>query len=404
MDWTPARDDFDRYMLPNYNPQGVIPVRGEGSRLWDQGGEEYIDFAGGIAVNALGHAHPALVNALKTQGEQLWHLSNVYTNEPALRLAKALVEATFADKVFFANSGGEANEAALKLARRYAHDTTGAHKNKIVSFRRSFHGRTWFTVSVGGQEKYTQGFGPVPGGIVHGDYNDLESARALVDGDTCAIMVEPVQGEGGVTPGDADFLSGLRELADAHGALLIFDEVQCGVGRTGHLYAYMGYGVTPDILTSAKALGGGFPIGAMLTTDRVAEVFGAGTHGSTYGGNPLACAVALAAIETIGRPEVLAGVQERAGIFRAELARINAKYDCFAEVRGQGLLIGAEFNARYGEQGRATLAAAIKQGLMLLVAGPNVLRFAPSLVIPETDIREGMARLDAAIDTLDAAS
>ncbi|WP_423822731.1 aspartate aminotransferase family protein [Salinisphaera sp. SPP-AMP-43] len=401
MDWTPTREDFDSYMLPNYNPQAVIPVRGEGSRLWDQQGNEYIDFAGGIAVNALGHAHPALVEALKTQGEQLWHLSNVYTNEPALRLAKTLVGATFADKVFFANSGGEANEAALKLARRYGHDKFGAHKDKIVSFRRSFHGRTWFTVSVGGQEKYTQGFGPVPGGIVHGEYNDLESARALIDDDTCAIMVEPVQGEGGVTPADPAFLAGLRELADAHNALLIFDEVQCGVGRTGHLYAYMGYGVTPDILTSAKALGGGFPIGAMLTTDRVAEVFVVGTHGSTYGGNPLACAVSLAAVETIGRPDVLAGVAQRAAIFREELDRIHAKYDCFADVRGQGLLIGAEFNDRYTDQGRATLAAAIKQGLMLLVAGPNVLRFAPSLIIPEADIREGMAKLDAAIGTLE---
>lgn len=401
MDWTPTRKDFDSYMLPNYNPQAVIPVRGEGSRLWDQDGAEYIDFAGGIAVNALGHAHPALVDALKTQGEQLWHLSNVYTNEPALRLAKTLVEATFADKVFFANSGGEANEAALKLARRYGHDKFGEHKDKIVSFRRSFHGRTWFTVSVGGQEKYTQGFGPVPGGIVHGEYNDLASARALIDDDTCAIMVEPVQGEGGVTPADPAFLAGLRELADAHDALLIFDEVQCGVGRTGHLYAYMGYGVTPDILTSAKALGGGFPIGAMLTTDRVAEVFVVGTHGSTYGGNPLACAVARAAVETIGRPDVLAGVEQRAAIFREELEKIHAKYDCFAEIRGQGLLIGAEFNERYADQGRATLAAAIKEGLMLLVAGPNVLRFAPSLIIPEADIREGMAKLDAAIGALE---
>ena len=404
MDWTPSREDFNHYMLPNYNPQAVVPVRGEGSRLWDQNGDEYIDFAGGIAVNALGHCHPALVEALTTQGQQLWHLSNVYTNEPALRLARTLVEATFAAKVFFSNSGGEANEAALKLARRYAHDKFGEHKDKIVSFRRSFHGRTWFTVSVGGQEKYTQGFGPVPGGIVHGEYNNLDSARELVDENTCAIMVEPVQGEGGVTPGDPDFLAGLRQLADEHDALLIFDEVQCGVGRTGHLYAYMGYGVTPDILTSAKALGGGFPIGAMLTTDKVGEVFVVGTHGSTYGGNPLACAVSLAAVETIGRPDVLAGVLDRAEIFREELEKINAKYDCFAEIRGKGLLIGAEFNERYAEQGRATLAASIKQGLMLLVAGPNVLRFAPSLIIPEADIRKGMAKLDAAIATLDPAS
>ena len=241
MTWTPTRDDFNTYMLPNYNPQAIIPVRGQGSRLWDQDGREFVDFAGGIAVNALGHAHPALVDALKTQGEQLWHLSNVYANEPALRLAKTLVDATFADKVFFCNSGGEANEAALKLARRYAHDHHGKQKDKIVSFRQSFHGRTWFTVSVGGQPKYTEGFGPIPGGIVHGQYNDLDSARELVDENTCAIIVEPMQGEGGVTPATPEFLEGLRALADAHNALLIFDEVQCGVGRTGHLYGYMHY-------------------------------------------------------------------------------------------------------------------------------------------------------------------
>lgn len=397
MTWTPTRDDFSTYMLPNYNPQAIIPVRGAGSRLWDQDGREFVDFAGGIAVNALGHAHPALVEALKTQGEQLWHLSNVYANEPALRLAKTLVEATFADKVFFCNSGGEANEAALKLARRYGHDHYGPAKDKIVSFRQSFHGRTWFTVSVGGQPKYTEGFGPIPGGIVHGQYNDLDSARELVDDNTCAIIVEPMQGEGGVTPATPAFLEGLRALADAHNALLIFDEVQCGVGRTGHLYGYMHYGVTPDILTSAKALGGGFPIGAMLTTERVAEVFVVGTHGSTYGGNPLACAVGQAAVSTINTPEVLDGVAERHALFRKHLEAIDAKYDCFAEIRGLGLLMGAEFNARFGEAGRDTLAAGIDEGVMLLVAGPGVLRFAPSLIIPEADIVEGMARLERAI-------
>lgn len=400
MNWTPTREDFTQYMLPNYNPQAVIPVRGEGSRLWDQDGVEYIDFAGGIAVNALGHGHPALVNALKTQGERLWHLSNVYTNEPALRLAKTLVEATFADKVFFSNSGGEANEAALKLARRYAYDHYGEQKDKIVSFRRSFHGRTWFTVSVGGQEKYTQGFGPVPGGIVHGEYNNLASAAELIDDNTCAVMVEPMQGEGGVMPGDTAFLLGLRELCDKNNALLIFDEVQCGVGRSGHLYAYMAYDVVPDILTSAKALGGGFPIGAMLTTDPIAEVFVVGTHGSTYGGNPLATAVALATVETINTSEVLSGVARRHQLFRDELEKINAKHDCFAEIRGMGLLIGAEFNERFQGLGRDTLAAAITEQLMLLIAGPDVLRFAPSLIIPEADIVDGMARLERAIAKL----
>ncbi|OHV07115.1 aspartate aminotransferase family protein [Kushneria phosphatilytica] len=400
MSWTPTREDFDRYMLPNYSPQRVIPVRGEGSRLWDQEGREYIDFAGGIAVNALGHNHPALVGALKEQGEKLWHLSNVYTNEPALRLARTLVENTFADRVFLCSSGGEANEAALKLARRYAHDVHGPEKDTIISFRQSFHGRTFFTVSVGGQPKYSQGFGPVPGGIEHATYNDLDSVRELISERTCAIMVEPMQGEGGVTPADPTFLQGLRELCNEYGALLIFDEVQCGVGRTGSLYAYMDYGITPDILTSAKALGGGFPIGAMMTTDEIGRVFVVGTHGSTYGGNPLASAVAYAAVETIRQPEVLKGVQQRHQLIREQLETLNQRFDCFSEIRGMGLLIGAEFNERYQERGRDVLAAAINEGLMLLVAGPNVLRFAPSLIIPEEDIREGMARLERAIASL----
>ncbi|ART62435.1 aspartate aminotransferase family protein [Kushneria marisflavi] len=397
MSWTPTREAFDQYMLPNYSPQKVIPVRGEGSRLWDQEGREYIDFAGGIAVNGLGHRHPALMEALKTQSEKIWHLSNVYTNEPALKLARTLVEKTFADKVFLCSSGAEANEAALKLARRYAHDTVGEQKHRIVSFRQSFHGRTFFTVSVGGQPKYSQGFGPVPGGIVHGTYNDLDSARELINDDTCAVIVEPMQGEGGVTPATPEFLEGLRKLCDDHRALLIFDEVQCGVGRSGHLYAYMHYGITPDILTSAKALGGGFPMGAMMTTDEIARVFVVGTHGSTYGGNPLGSAVALAAVETISSPEVLLGVEARSQRFREHLQRLNEKYDCFSDIRGLGLLLGAEFKPSFGERGRDVLAAATEEGLMMLVAGPNVLRFAPSLVIEMEVIDEGMACLDRAL-------
>ncbi|WP_355661265.1 aspartate aminotransferase family protein [Halomonas salifodinae] len=400
MSYTPTRSDFDQYMVPNYAPQQVIPVRGEGSRLWDQQDREYIDFAGGIAVNALGHCHPVLVEALKAQADKLWHLSNVYTNEPALALAKSLVERTFADKAYFCSSGGEANEAALKLARRWAHDTHGAHKDKIISFRQSFHGRTFFTVSVGGQPKYSQGFGPVPGGILHAEFNDLESVRALVGDDTCAIMVEPMQGEGGIVPATPAFLQGLRDLCDAHDALLIFDEVQTGVGRTGKLYAYMNYGVTPDILTTAKSLGGGFPVGAMLTTDKVAPSLAIGTHGSTYGGNALASAVALAAVETIDTPEVLGGVEERHALFRELLEAINRKHGVFKEVRGMGLLIGAQMADAWEGRAKDILPLAIEEGVMALIAGPNVLRMAPSLVIPEADIREGMARLERAIDRL----
>lgn len=400
MSHTPSRQDFDHYMAPNYAPQQVIPVRGEGSRLWDQQENEYIDFAGGIAVNALGHCHPVLVNALKEQGEKLWHLSNVFTNEPALALAKALVERTFADKVFLCSSGGEANEAALKLARRYAVEHHGEHKDKIISFYQSFHGRTFFTVSVGGQPKYSQGFGPVPGGILHAEFNDLESVRQLVGDDTCAIMVEPMQGEGGIVPAKPEFLQGLRDLCDEHSALLIFDEVQTGVGRSGELYAYKNYGITPDILTSAKSLGGGFPVGAMLATDDVAKSLTVGTHGSTYGGNALASAVALAAVEFIDTPEVLEGVKKRHDLFREHLDAINRKHGVFKDIRGMGLLIGAQMADAYEGRAKDILPLAIEEGLMALVAGPNVLRMAPSLVIPEADIREGMERLDRAIARL----
>ncbi|WP_048308656.1 aspartate aminotransferase family protein [Halomonas sp. PR-M31] len=394
---TPTREDFDRYMVPNYAPQKVIPVRGEGSRLWDQEGREYIDFAGGIAVNSLGHCHPVLVNALKEQSEKLWHLSNVYTNEPALQLAKSLTERTFAEKVYLCSSGGEANEAALKLARRWAHDHHGEHKDKIISFRQSFHGRTFFTVSVGGQPKYSQGFGPVPGGILHGEFNKLDSVRELIGDDTCAIMVEPMQGEGGIVPATQEFLEGLRELCDQHDALLLFDEVQSGMGRPGTLFAYMRYGVTPDILTSAKSLGGGFPVGGMLTTEAIAKVFGIGTHGSTYGGNALASAVALAALEHIDTPEVLEGVQRRHDLFREHLGVINSKYAVFKEVRGMGLLMGAQMAPQYEGRAKEILPLAIEEGVMALIAGPDVLRMAPSLVIPEQDIAEGMARLERAI-------
>ncbi|MGP9676490.1 MULTISPECIES: aspartate aminotransferase family protein [Halomonas] len=398
MSTTPTRQDFDHYMTPNYAPQQIIPVRGEGSRLWDQQGREYIDFAGGIAVNSLGHCHPVLVNALKEQGEKLWHLSNIYTNEPALKLAKKLVERTFADKVYLCSSGGEANEAALKLARRYAVDHYGEKKDKIISFSQSFHGRTLFTVSVGGQPKYSQGFGPVPGGILHAEFNDLDSARALMGDDTCAVMVEPMQGEGGILPATPEFLEGLRELCDQHNALLVFDEVQTGVGRCGTLYAYERYGVTPDILTSAKSLGGGFPVGAMLATDSVAKSLAFGTHGSTYGGNALGSAIALAALEFIDTPDVLEGIQKRHDLFREQLETINRKHGVFKEIRGMGLLIGAQMSDAYEGRAKDILPLAIEEGVMALIAGPNVLRLAPSLVVPEADIAEGMARLERAIE------
>jgi len=392
-----TRELFDDVMVPNYAPSAIIPVRGKGSRVWDQNDKEFIDFAGGIAVNCLGHCHPALVQALTEQGQKLWHLSNVMTNEPALRLAQKLTQLTFAEKVYFANSGAEANEAALKLARRWALDVYGAQKSQIISFNKSFHGRTFFTVTVGGQAAYSDGFGPKPGDIAHADYNDLAGLEALMSDKTCAVMLEPLQGEGGIISPNADFIKGVRALCDKHNALMIFDEVQSGVGRTGAMYAYQNLGVTPDILTTAKALGGGFPIGAMLTTTEIAKHLKIGTHGSTYGGNPLACAVAEAVLDVVSNDDVLQGVVKREALFREGLQRINDKYHAFAEIRGKGLLLGAALNEKYKGQAKAFLVAAAEHGLMCLIAGADVVRFTPSLVIPEQDIELGLQRFELAV-------
>jgi acetylornithine/N-succinyldiaminopimelate aminotransferase len=392
-----SRSLFDEVMVPNYAPSPVIPVKGQGSKVWDQTGREFIDFAGGIAVNCLGHCHPVLVNALKEQADKLWHLSNVMTNEPALMLAQKLVNATFAEKVYFANSGAEANEAALKLARRWAKNEFGEHKTQIIAFKQGFHGRTFFTVTVGGQPAYSDGFGPKPADIVHAEYNNLASVEALISDNTCAVMLEPLQGEGGIINPSAEFIQGVAALCKKHNALMIFDEVQTGVGRTGDLYAYMGLGVVPDILTTAKALGGGFPIGAMLTTTAIAKHLAVGTHGSTYGGNPLACAVANAAFDTVNTEEVLKGVQQREQLFREALQAINAKYNVFSEVRGKGLLLGAALTEQYQGKARDFMLAAAEEGLMILVAGYNVIRMTPSLVIPLEDVAEGFKRFEKAV-------
>jgi acetylornithine/N-succinyldiaminopimelate aminotransferase len=392
-----SRSLFDEVMVPNYAPSAIIPVKGEGSRIWDQQGREFVDFAGGIAVNCLGHCHPALVNALTEQANKLWHLSNTMTNEPALMLAKALVDNTFAEKVYFANSGAESNEAALKLVRRVALNNYGPHKSQIIAFKQAFHGRTLFTVSVGGQAAYSDGFGPKPGDIDHAEYNNLDSVKALISDNTCAVVLEPLQGEGGIISPTPEFIQGVRELCDKHNALLVFDEVQTGVGRTGELYAYMGLGVVPDVLTTAKALGGGFPIGAMLTTTEIAKHLVVGTHGSTYGGNPLACAVGLAAFNTVNTSAVLDGVKEREQWFREGFNAINDKYKVFSEVRGKGLLLGAVLNADYAGKAREFMLAAADEGLLVLMAGANVVRMAPSLVIPKEDVSQGLARFERAV-------
>ncbi len=395
-----ARADFDQVMVPNYAPAGFIPVRGEGSRVWDQSGRELLDFAGGIAVNVLGHCHPALVAALTEQANTLWHISNVFTNEPTLRLAKKLVDATFADRVFFCNSGGEANEAAFKLARRVAFDKFGADKYEIIAATNSFHGRTLFTVNVGGQPKYSDGFGPKIQGISHVPFNDLAALKAAISDKTCAVVLEPIQGEGGVLPADQAYLEGARKLCDEHNALLVFDEVQTGMGRTGELFAYMHYGVTPDILSSAKSLGGGFPIGAMLTTEALAKHLAVGTHGTTYGGNPLACAVGEAVIDIVNTPQVLAGVKARSERFKTKLLQIGLQSGVFSQVRGLGLLLGCVLNEAWKGKAKALLDAAAVEGLLVLQASPDVVRFAPSLIVTDADIDEGLARFERAVSKL----
>ena len=393
-----SRQNFDQWMMQVYAPAPFIPVRGEGAWLWDQEGKGYIDFAGGIAVNALGHAHPAMVRALTEQATKFWHTGNGYTNEPALRLAKQLIDATFADRIFFCNSGAEANEAALKTARKFAHDRFGAHKSGIVAFKNAFHGRTLFTVTAGGQPAYSQDFAPLPPDVRHGIYNDLESARMLIDDSTCAVIVEPIQGEGGVIPATPAFLRELRELCDRHHAVLIFDEVQTGVGRTGELYAYMHYGITPDLLTTAKALGGGFPIGALLAREEVASVMTVGTHGTTYGGNPLACAVAGEVLSIINTPAVLNGVKQREQWFKERLQAINAQFGLFNEIRGIGLLIGCALHDEYAGKAKQISLLAAEEGLMVLIAGANVVRFAPALIVNEEDVTLGLNRFAAACE------
>ena len=392
------------YLTPNFTFAPMIPAKGLGSRVWDTEGREYLDLAGGIAVNALGHCHPVLVQALTEQAHKLWHVSNIYTTEAAQNLAQKLVQHTFADKVFFCNSGAEANEAALKLARKYARDHFGAEKNEIIACVNAFHGRTLFTVSVGGQPKYSQDFAPLPQGITHIPFNDCAALQQAISDKTCAVIIEPIQGESGVLPATDEFLRTARQLCNQYQAALIFDEVQTGMGRTGKLFAYEHSGVLPDILSSAKALGSGFPIGAMLTTNQFAPSFSAGTHGSTFGGNPLACAVAAAAFDLIQDPQTLNHVQQQGERLLRGLQAIGIETGVFQAVRGQGLLIGAVLAETY--QGRASeiTAAALQQGLMILVAGGNVLRFAPSLLLNDEDLALGLEKLRLAIHTWLAAA
>lgn len=393
------RQTFDEVIVPVYAPSSFIPVRGHGLELWDQNGKKYLDLTAGIAVSALGHTPKELVDVLKEQAEKVWHVCNYFTNEPVLKLARHLISSTFAEKVFFCNSGAEANEAALKLARKWAHDHYGPQKSRIISFINSFHGRTLFTVSVGGQPKYSDGFGPLPGMIDHIPYNDIKAIQNAMGDDVCAVIIEPVQGEGGLLPADPEFLKTVRSLCHQHNALLIYDEIQCGMGRTGDLFAYMGYNIAPDILTSAKALANGFPIGAMLTTDKIASTFMPGSHGTTFGGNPLAAAVACKVLEIIDTPDFLAKVKEKGVALRKMLEKIMADYPkYFSEIRGKGLMLGLVLSSVFAERAKEITAQAEKNGLLLILAGPSVVRFVPPLVIEQKHIDEAEVLLRRSID------
>jgi len=390
----------ERHYLPIYRPRRIILDHGRGSRLWDRDGREYVDFGAGIAVNALGHAHPSLVAALTEQAGRLWHTSNIFVSEPPLRLAEELVHASkFAQRVYLCNSGAEANEAAIKLARKWATARGRAPERRVIlSFRGSFHGRTLAAVTATAQPKYHEGFEPLPPGFRYSDFNDLAAAEAaMAAGDVCAVLVEPVQGEGGVTPATEAFLSGLRALCDRHDALLVLDEIQCGMGRTGRLFACHGYGVVPDVVTLAKALGSGFPIGAMLVGARAGDAMQFGAHGTTFGGNPLAASVARVALRELSSPALLANVERQSLALRDGLASIDADLHLFAEVRGRGLMLGAQLRDAHAGKAGDILERCIDHGLVLLQAGPEVLRFVPPLNISDADVAEGLSRLRDAL-------
>jgi acetylornithine/N-succinyldiaminopimelate aminotransferase len=382
-----------RYHTPNYARAPICLVRGDGVRVWDSDGREYLDFAAGIAVVALGHCHPKITGAIREAAATLLHVSNLYHTAPQTHLAKLLCDHSFADRAFFCNSGAEANEAALKLARKYAKERGSSDRYEVVATRGSFHGRTLATVTATGQEKYRQGFEPLVPGFKHVPYNDLRAMERAVDNRTAAVLVEPIQGEGGVHVADDDYLPGLRKLCDATGALLIVDEVQTGVGRTGRLWAYEHAGVEPDIMTLAKALANGVPIGAMLTRDHVAEALTPGSHGSTFGGTPFVCSVAVATLGTV----IGERIPERAARMGRHLSdRLRAmagRRSVIRDVRGRGLLIGVELAQPAGP----VVDACRGEGVLVLTAGEHVLRLTPPLIVDESDCDRALAVIEGVL-------
>ncbi|NLA66694.1 MAG: acetylornithine transaminase [Gammaproteobacteria bacterium] len=388
------------YCLPVYRPRAMVLERGRGARVWDSTGREYIDFSAGIAVCSLGHADPDLVAALVDQAGRLWHTSNVFQSEPPLRLAQELVEASrFASRVSLCNSGAEANEAAIKLVRKWAAAQGRAPERRVVlSFRGSFHGRTLATVAATAQPKYQAGYEPLPGGFRYVGFNDVAALEAaMAGGDVAAVMLEPVQGEGGVLPAAPGFLQAVRALCDRHGALLVLDEIQSGMGRTGELFAHWHDGVVPDIVTLAKALGGGFPVGAMLVGPAAADAMQFGDHGTTFGGNPLAAAVARVALRKLASPAIAANVARQEAALRAGLAAIDEAPGLFSGVRGRGLMLGAVLRPAFAGRAGEILDLAAAEGLLLLQAGPDVLRMVPPLNIGDEDVAEGLVRLRRAL-------
>jgi len=384
----------NEYIMNTYKRFPVVLAKGSGVKVWDVNGKEYLDFAAGIAVCSLGHSHPQVIAAVKEQIEKLTHVSNLYYTEPQTHLAKLLVDNSFADKVFFCNSGAEANEAAIKLARKYAHENMGPDKFELITMKDSFHGRTMATITATGQEKFQFGFTPLLEGFTYVPFNDLEALEKAISAKTCGVMLEPIQGEGGVNIPDEKYLSLVREICDRYGILLIVDEVQVGMGRTGKLFAYEHSGIKPDIMTLAKALGNGFPVGAMLATDKIAKAFVPGNHASTFGGNPLAAAAANATVKIMLQEGILEQCRKMGDYFLLQLKKLQQKHKIIKDVRGTGLMLAAQLNIESGD----IVNECLQRGLLIISAGSKTLRFVPPLIITTQDVDQAIGVLDEVME------
>ena len=381
----------NKYYTPNYNPRSVMLQKGSGSYVFDVNGKKYIDLGSGIGVNSLGYNNPDLMDALMLQAGKLWHTSNIYFSEPPVFLARALVERTFAERVFFCNSGAEANEAAIKIARKFAYENFSKEKRTILTFQGSFHGRTIATISAAAQSKYQEGFGPLPGGFRYCNFNDIDALCDAFDEDICAVLIEPIQGESGIWPATDEFLLKIRELCNENDALLIFDEVQCGMGRTGKLFAYQWTDtVEPDIVTVAKAFGGGLPIGATLVGTKTAETLSYGSHGSTFGGNAICCAVANVVFQRVSDESFLTDIKKKGDHVINSLRDFKKEASVIQDVRGRGLMIGIELSDDCNNSAAEVMDLCRENGLLILQAGQKVARVLPPLSITHEDLNDGI--------------